>query len=63
MIQGTVKIVNPVQVAFYLKHKVKPIDLEVGFENKLIFIFNKQETLEVWEAWKQSCIEYKSQIR
>ena len=55
-----VKIMNPIQVAFYLENKVKPIDIVVGYQNRLVYIFDKEDTKNVWELWKQACIEYKA---
>ena len=46
-----VRIVNPVQQAIYMKHGVYPIDIYVGYSNKVVFIFLKEETKEVYEKW------------
>lgn len=59
----TVKIVNKFQVVLYMKHGVKPIDIELGEDDKMLYIFDKEETKEVWELWKQSCIEYKRTLQ
>lgn len=47
-----IKILNPVQVAFYISNGVKPKNITVGYENKLVFWFEKEKTLSVWELWK-----------
>ena len=46
-----VNIVNFKQVALYLKHNVKPIDIKLGYKDKIIFIFNKEDTKEVFDKW------------
>ena len=57
----TVKIVNKFQVVLYMKHGVKSIDMELGEDDKILYIFDKEETKEVW---KQSCIDcYKKSIQ
>ena len=45
----TVKIVNLKQAAMYIKNGVKPIDIE--YTNKIVFIFNEEETKEAWRKW------------
>ena len=47
----TVKIVNYLQAAMYIKHGVKPIDMD--YTNKIVFIFDAENTKEVWEKWKR----------
>lgn len=57
----TVKILNLVQSTFYVKHGVKPVDVQIGYEDKLVFVFDKQQTKQVWKLWKQSCIEHRAE--
>ena len=57
------QIINKFQVVFYLKHGVKPIDLELGRNDKMVYIFDKADTKEVWELWKQECIAYKKTVQ
>lgn len=56
------QIINKFQVVFYLKNGVKPIDIELGRNDKMVYIFDKEDTKEVWEMWKQQCIDYKKSI-
>lgn len=46
-----VKIVNGLQATMYISHNVKPIDIFVGYGNKLVYVFDKKETKEVWRKW------------
>ena len=54
----TVKILNPLQFKFYLKHGVKPVDLEIGFNDKVVYIYKTEGTKEVWKLWQEQCVEY-----
>ena len=47
-----IKIVNKWQVVFYLKKGVSPIRVELGYNDRLVFVFLKEETIEVWKEWK-----------
>lgn len=60
--EETVKILNPLQFKFYLKHGVKPVDLKIGFNDKVVYIYNKEETKQVWQLWKQDCIEHREKM-
>lgn len=46
-----VRILNPVQVSAYLRHGAKLIDLVIGNDNKLVFIFDKNSTAYLYELW------------
>jgi hypothetical protein len=46
-----VRILNPVQVSAYIRHGAKLIDLIIGDENKLVFIFDKKSTAYLYELW------------
>lgn len=46
-----VRILNPVQVSAYIRHGAKLIDLVIGDENKLVFIFDKKSTAYLYELW------------
>lgn len=46
-----VRIINPCQQAMYMKHGVYPIDIYIGYDNKMVFIFIKEETKLVYEKW------------
>lgn len=55
-----IKIVNLKQAKQYIKNGVYPTRLEISRYTKptdedddvLVFIFNKDDTLEVWDKWK-----------
>lgn len=47
----TIKIVNFKQACMYVKNGVKPID--ICYTDKLVFIFNKDETTEVFKKWRE----------
>ena len=46
-----VRILNPVQVSAYIRHGAKLIDLLIGDEKKLVFIFDKKSTAYLYELW------------
>lgn len=46
----TIEIVNVKQASMYIKNGVKPIDLYYG-RDRLVFLFNKEETREVYDKW------------
>lgn len=46
-----VYIRNPVQAAKYLKYKLPLIDLVVSDDDKLVFIFNRDESRPWYELW------------
>lgn len=45
-----VKIVNIRQASMYIKNGLKPTD--IYYTDKLVFVFNTDETKEVFEMWK-----------
>lgn len=54
-----VKIMNRKQVTFYIKNGIKPVDIIVGYNDYLVYIFDKEQTKGVWEKWKRITIESK----
>lgn len=44
-----VRILNIKQASYYIKNKVKPID--IIYTDKLVFVFRKSDTTEVWKNW------------
>jgi hypothetical protein len=50
---GTIDIYNVYQAMFYIKNNVKPIDFKVSERDgkNVAFIFNKEETKEVFKLW------------
>ena len=59
MFDNEIKIVNKNQVVFYLKTGVSPIRIELGYNDRLVFVYLKEETTEVWEQWKKHVVECK----
>ena len=45
------RIINPVQQALYVKHGAKPIDIYCGYDSRLVLVFNKEETKELFDKW------------
>ena len=61
MFDEEIKIINKWQVVFYLKKGVTPIRVELGYNDRLVFVFLKEDTIrtQCWEQWKQYTIERK----
>ena len=57
--QEEIKIINKWQVVFYLERNVQPIRLELGYNDRLVFVFLKEDTTEVWKQWKAYTIQRK----
>lgn len=54
----TCRLVNQVQVEKYIKHNVKPIDIEYDPKSRrLVYIFRTEDTKEVWELWKNKTLK------
>lgn len=51
MNENIIKIVNPTQACAYLKNGLKPLRLEVGYNNKIVFVYNKEDTTELFHRW------------
>lgn len=47
---------NYKQACAYISKGVKPVDIKYE-DKKLVFVFDKQDTSEVWEQWKNYKIE------
>lgn len=45
------KLINTEQVAFYLSKGVKPLRVELGKNNRIVFIYSKDETTELFGQW------------
>lgn len=47
-----IKIVNLKQVEKYAKHGLQPLRIEVGYNNKLVFIYDRTDELkELFHKW------------
>ena len=59
MFDEEIKIINKWQVVFYLERNVQPIRLELGYNDRIVFVFLKEDTTEVWKQWKAYTIQRK----
>ena len=57
------KIMNMWQAIFYMKNVVNPIRVELGLSDKLVFVFSKEQTFELYGEWLKQCREHKNQMR
>lgn len=46
-----VHIVNLLQVYKYISHHAEVLDIFCGDDNKLIYVFNKKDTYELYDKW------------
>lgn len=46
-----VYIRNPVQTAKYIKHKLPLLDLIVGDDDKLTFVFDRETSKNLYQLW------------
>ncbi len=51
MCNDEVKIVNPKQVARYMKYGFMPLRMELGYNDTLVFVYDKVETSEIFIKW------------
>ena len=57
------KIVNYRQALFYVENGVQPIRLEVGYEHKMVYVFSKDDTYDLYKYWIKDCNAYKEKLR
>ena len=57
--QNEIKLVNKQQVVFYLERNVAPIRVELGYGSRLVFVYLREETQEVWQEWKCYTVQRK----
>lgn len=50
-----VRIVNPRQVYFYLQNGLHPIRLEAGYNDRIVYIFEKKDSLVLFHEWREKC--------
>lgn len=48
-----IKLVNQRQVFLYVKNGLQPIRLECGYEDKLVYVFSRSESEELFEKWRK----------
>lgn len=46
-----VYIVNPLQVYKYLLHDLAPLDILPGEDNKIVFVYNRKNSHELYDKW------------
>ena len=57
--QEEIKIINKHQVVFYLERNVEPIRVELGYDDRIVFVYLKEDTIEVWKQWKAYTVQRK----
>lgn len=50
-ISKCVRIVNPKQVSMYLKHGARPIDIYIGYDDRTVYVFKRDEVEDLFEKW------------
>lgn len=48
-----VRLINPKQVYYYLSQNVFPLRLECGYDEKIVFVFDKEATLRLFSKWRE----------
>lgn len=46
-----IKILNCTQAGFYWANGVCPVDCYLGYNKKIVFLFYREETKEVYDLW------------
>lgn len=46
-----VHLVNPLQVYKYLQNNAELLDIFCGNDNKLIYVFNRKDTYDLYDKW------------
>ena len=54
-----IKIVNKNQVVFYIQRNVFPVMVQLGFDDRLVFVFLKKDTVQCWQEWKAYTVQRK----
>lgn len=49
-----IKILNMEQVYFYIEHGVSPKRIECGYKHKLVFVFDKEMTHDLYSKWLEN---------
>lgn len=48
-----IKLVNQRQVFLYIKNGIQPLRLECGYDDKLVYVFSRSETENLFELWRK----------
>lgn len=52
-----VRLINPKQVYFYLQSGVYPLWLEAGYNDRIVYVFEKEPTLKLFACWRKHEID------
>lgn len=47
-----IKLVNQRQVYLYVKNGLQPLRLESGYDDKLVYVFSRSGSEELFEKWR-----------
>lgn len=50
---NTARVTNKKIVAYFLKHGVKPIDMFIGDNDTIVFVYDKADTIELIKQYSQ----------
>lgn len=57
-----VRLVNLRQVYFYISEGIQPTRLECGYDEKIVFVFEKEPTLKLFSRWRERDVMWKSEL-
>ena len=47
-----VRLVNPKQAYYYMQNGVYPLWNEAGYDDRIVFVFEKEKTLRLFSGWR-----------
>jgi len=50
--EDLVRLINQKQVFFYIKNNVYPLWLEAGYNDRIVYVFQKEPTLCLFTKWR-----------
>lgn len=56
-----VKITSLKQALFYADHGLQPLRIERGFEDRIIFVYDKQKNHELFLQWRDEVKRWKKE--
>lgn len=48
-----IKLVNQRQVFLYVKYGLQPLRLETGYNDKLVYVFSRSQSENLFEKWRK----------
>ena len=54
-----IKITSFKQALFYADNGMQPLRIERGFDNKMVFVYDKQENHELFLKWREEVKKWK----